>query len=260
MAATTFLSIALWWLGQEAEGLRASEQALDLARESNHPFSIAFCLSILARLHMLRGDAPKAWELASQAAKISDEQVFPVWGATATIVSGWAEAQLDDDRTKGLQKMRAGIRAYAGLGSRLSGPLYEALLLELEDDGQSDLALERIRKIRRTAEASEGLGDYVELMRIEAAVLRRSGDLEGAEQELRTALARATEMSALAWLVRIALDLGEVLLETGRGEEGLALVERAAGRVDPAVGSPILDRMVSQFKKTCESVGLNLSL
>ena len=260
MAATTFLSIALWWLGQEAEGLRASEQALDLARESNHPFSIAFCLSILARLHMLRGDAPKAWELASQAAKISDEQVFPVWGATATIVSGWAEAQLDDDRTKGLQKMRAGIRAYAGLGSRLSGPLYEALLLELEDDGPSDLALERIRKIRRTAEASEGLGDYVELMRIEAAVLRRSGDLEGAEQELRTALARATEMSALAWLVRIALDLGEVLLETGRGEEGLALVERAAGRVDPAVGSPILDRMVSQFKKTCESVGLNLSL
>ena len=256
MAATTFLAIALWWLGEEAEALRTSEQALELARKSDHPFSMAFCLSILARLHMLRGDAPKASELAAQAARISDEQLFPVWGATAAIVSGWAEAQLNDDKAEGLQKMKAGIRAYAALGSQLSAPLYEALLLDLESERQSfDLALERVRKIRHTAEVAEGLGDYVEIMRIEGAILRRSGDIEGAEQELRAALARAIDMSALAWSVRIALDLGDVLLETGRGEEGLALVGRTAGCVDAAAGSPILDRAVNRFKAACERTG-----
>jgi len=252
MAATTFLALAHWWLGKEAEALRISEEALNLAENSAHPFSMAFYKAIMARLHMLRGDAPAALKMAADAATISDEQLFPVWRATAAIVSGWAHAKLDSDKRMGVQQMKAGIRAYAELGSQLSAPLYEALLLELElelDEVDPPSALSKIHSICERAQESEGLGDYTELMRIEGAILRRSGRHDDAEGQLRAALARADEMSARAWGVRIALELGDLLLETGRATDGLALVERNASHVDAVTGSPILDAAVRDFKE-----------
>jgi class 3 adenylate cyclase/tetratricopeptide (TPR) repeat protein len=249
MAATTFLASSLWWLGDEAEALRTADRALMLAEASKHPFSMAFCLSILARLHMLRADAPAASALAARAAEISEEQLFPVWGATAAIISGWAEAKASGGAPAGVDKMRAGLRAYAGVGAQLSAPVYRALLLDLEGESADPArALAEIRAIRAAAEASRGLGDYVEMMRVEATLLRRAGDLEAAEQTFRQALARATEMSAFAWAMRTALDFGELLLQLGRAEEAHSLVAEYAAHVRPAPGSPILDLSVREFK------------
>ncbi|MEZ5935806.1 MAG: AAA family ATPase [Alphaproteobacteria bacterium] len=248
MAATTFLAISLWWLGEEVQALQRADEALDLAERSEHPFSLAFCLSILARMHMLRGDAAAALRFAERAEHLSEQQLFPVWGATAAIVGGWARHQQQSDAALGLAQMRAGLDAYAQIGSGLSAPLYRALLLDQECTSlEPGEALARIRAIREDATRSEGLGDIAEIMRIEARCLERAGDRDGARRALRAALERANAMQSRAWAVRIALDLGHLLTLDDREEDAIALVRACAAEVDTVEDSPFLSEAVKQF-------------
>lgn len=248
MAATTFLAISLWWLGEEVEALRRAADALELAEQSDHPFSLAFCLSILARMHMLRGDPAAAAPLAGRAERLSEQQLFPVWGATAAIVSGWASSQTKGQEASGLAKMRAGLQAYTEIGSGLSAPLYRAMLLQLESESlDAKEALSRIRAMHHEATVAEGLGDIAEMMRIEAFCLERAGDVEGALHGFQAALDRAKEMNAHAWAVRIALDLGRLLALDGREQDAITLVRECAKKVDAADGSPYLSHAVKQF-------------
>lgn len=252
MAATTFLAISLWWLGEEGEALKRAADALDLAEQSDHPFSLAFCLSILARMHMLRGDVAAAASLAGRAERLSEQQLFPVWGATAAIVAGWARSQKTGEEEAGLAKMRAGLQAYTEIGSGLSAPLYRAILLTLEGERlETTEALSSIRAIQQDATVSEGLGDIVEMMRIEACCVERSGDVEGALRAFQAALDRAKEMKARAWAVRIALDLGRLLADDGRDDDAITLVRECASAVEAVDGSPYLMHAVKQFIDAC---------
>jgi predicted ATPase len=84
------LSYVLWCLGYPEQGLERSRQALALARELSHPFSLAFALSYAALLHHLRRSAPAAWDAAQSAIALSTEQGFPMFVLMGTLVKSSA--------------------------------------------------------------------------------------------------------------------------------------------------------------------------
>lgn len=77
-----FLSViapVLWLLGYPDQALKRSEEALVLAQELAHPFSLAFTLCLAAWIHQNRREGQAAQERAEAAITLSTEQGFPFW-------------------------------------------------------------------------------------------------------------------------------------------------------------------------------------
>ena len=63
-------------------------EALTLAQQLSHPFSLAWALSQAARLHYLRREGQTAQGHTEAQIVLSGEQGFPYWLAVGTIVRG----------------------------------------------------------------------------------------------------------------------------------------------------------------------------
>ena len=85
---------ALWLLGYPDQALKRSREALTLARELSHSFSLGFALAFAAaELHQFRREGQAAQECAEAAARLSTEHEFPVVLAAGTILPGLRVSQ-----------------------------------------------------------------------------------------------------------------------------------------------------------------------
>ena len=74
-------------------GPAAEPEALTLAQELAHPFSLAYALYFAAMLHQFRREAQPTQERAEALMALAGEQGFAQWLARGTIMRGWALAE-----------------------------------------------------------------------------------------------------------------------------------------------------------------------
>jgi predicted ATPase len=127
-------ALALWHLGYPDQALRRNQEALSLAQELSHPYSLAYALSLSAQLHQSRWDGPLTQEWAEATITVCTEQGFPYWLAQGTIFRGWALAE-QGQRGEGMAQLREGLAAYQALGAELIRPYHLALLAEAAGKG-----------------------------------------------------------------------------------------------------------------------------
>ena len=142
--ASRYAAWALWLLGYPDQALQRSHEALTLAQELSHPFSLACCPDSVLPCSISsagRGRPPKSgprppWRSAT-------EQGFPFWVAWGTILRGWALAEQGHE-AEGMAQMRQGLAAYRATGQRSFRPYYLALLAEAYGQGgQAEEGLQR---------------------------------------------------------------------------------------------------------------------
>jgi hypothetical protein len=75
-------------LGYPDQALQRSQEALTLARELAHPFSLAYALFFAAVLHQLRREWHLAQERADAGLALGTEQGFALFVAGATTFRG----------------------------------------------------------------------------------------------------------------------------------------------------------------------------
>ena len=114
-------------LGYPDQALEKSHEALTLAQELSHPFSLAFALYFAAGLHQLRREGQAAQERAEAAIALSTEQGFPVLVGAGTILRGWALAE-QGQREEGIAQIRQGLAAWRATGAELLRPYFLALV------------------------------------------------------------------------------------------------------------------------------------
>jgi predicted ATPase len=120
----------LWHLGYPDQALTRSQEALTLAQELAHPFSLALALDYAAMLHQFRREAYAARERAEAAMALCTEHGFAYDLAWATIIRGWAlTAQGQQD--EGLIQIREGLAALQATRGEVRLPYYLALLAEV---------------------------------------------------------------------------------------------------------------------------------
>jgi hypothetical protein len=85
-----FLSFTLWLLGYPDQALSRAHEALALARNVAHPFSLAFALHLVALVHQFRREAHATLELAEAAMALCQEQGFAYLLANGTRFRDWA--------------------------------------------------------------------------------------------------------------------------------------------------------------------------
>ncbi len=76
------------FLGYPDQALTRSQEALRLAHELGHPFSLVYALSFATWLHLYRGEGRIAQERAEALIALASEHGFALYGAQGTIQRG----------------------------------------------------------------------------------------------------------------------------------------------------------------------------
>jgi predicted ATPase/class 3 adenylate cyclase/ribosomal protein L40E len=172
-------ALILWSLGYPDRALNKSHEALNLARELSHPYSLANTLACSALLHQIRREAQLTQGRAEAAVTLSIEQGFPFWLAWGTILQGWALAE-QGQREEGVAQIRQGLTAYRAIGGEMMRSQFLALLAEGHGNmGQADEGLivlaEALASVDKTGER-----------RWEAELYRLRGELTLLQQQTPT--------------------------------------------------------------------------
>jgi predicted ATPase len=86
-----------WLLGYPDQALARLHEALALAHELSHPYSLAYARYWAAMVSQLRRDRLAVREQAEATLALATSQGFPQWAAHGMILRGWALAMQDQD-------------------------------------------------------------------------------------------------------------------------------------------------------------------
>ena len=114
VVARTASGILLWQCGKLEQAIDRVEEALEVARQIGHPYSIAYALHHNGLLALYRGRFEEARDWTRELAVVSEENDYPVWRTLSTVCEGVATSYLGDPET-GLTMTEKGIELYHGL-------------------------------------------------------------------------------------------------------------------------------------------------
>jgi len=145
VACRAYAAQTLWLLGYPEQALARLHDALALAHELSHPYSLAFAQWLAAIVSQFRRDVPAVHEQAEAAVALSTEQGFSLWAALGTSSRGWALAMRGQGE-EGMAQVRQGITSYRVTGAVLFVPYFCTLLADVSahlghtEDGLQALA------------------------------------------------------------------------------------------------------------------------
>src|SRR6185369_1119302 len=110
-----------WALGYSDQALKRNHEALTLAEEMSHPFSLAMALHFSAALHCRRGEVQIVQERAKGLIALATEQGFSYRAAAGTILWGWVLSEQGQGE-EGILQIHKGLAALRATGAGISEP------------------------------------------------------------------------------------------------------------------------------------------
>jgi class 3 adenylate cyclase/predicted ATPase len=211
----------LWCLGYPDQGLTRSQEAVTLAQQMAHPFSLSFALGSAAMFHQLCREERCTQERAEAAMTLAREQGFPYWMAVGSLMRGWALAQQGQAR-EGIAQLTQGLTAYHATGAGVLRPYLLALLAEAHgtlrepEPGLTALA-EALTLVETTGERL----CEPELYRLKGALLLQhdSNNEDEAEACFHQAIRIARSQQAKSFELRTATSLARLWHQQGKRQE-----------------------------------------
>ncbi|HEV2775839.1 MAG TPA: AAA family ATPase [Solirubrobacteraceae bacterium] len=209
------LAYTLWHLGRREEAERRADEALRIAAELEHPFSLAYALNFASWLAIDSGNEPRALVLTEQLAGLADEQRLGFMQPMGTILRGWASVH-DGRAAEGIAMVGEGLDTYRRSGQPLYMPWALGLL------GRMCLAARRLELARAALTEALDVVETTEQRVLEAELHGLMGELVLAEADDHAAAERH-----FARALRVARRQGAVVLE----RRAVARLERWCGSV-----------------------------
>jgi TOMM system kinase/cyclase fusion protein len=221
-----YAGVTLWLLGYPDQALQRSHEALTLARELAHPFSLGFALAFAAWLHYFRREGQLTQERAEATMALGAEQGFGVYAAMGRIFRGWALAQQYPESgarqgqvEEGMAQMQQGLAAWRATGAVVFQPYGLALLAEASAQaGQHEAGLTLLAEaLALTNDKGERRWE-AELYRLKGELLLARSPEHDAEAEtcFRQALDIARRQQAKSWELRAAMSLARLWQRHGK--------------------------------------------
>jgi predicted ATPase len=226
-ASLLLLSWDLWFLGYPDQSLARVSEALALAQDLGHPYTVAFAHYMTSVVHLLRGDADRALESAEKSFQVSQEQRFSLYAILSRISRGRAVGdlgRLEEARTEvalGLDEARRN-----GVGFML--PMMDSWLAGIHAKaGEQERALSIVERALANIGNVTGRAWESELHRQRAQILMEldPSKMREAESHLRKSVEVARSQSAKSLELRAATSLAELWRAQGRQDEARALLE-----------------------------------
>jgi len=218
LSALAYDACCLWCLGHADQALARSQEALELARRLDHPFSSADAICYAGCLmNDFRGDWQAFHEYAEELYALATDKVAG-WVGMATRFRGEALAMLGHSKA-GIELMQQGSldqrpdadRCYhSGTLGRLAAALADAGRLE---DGLSTLEA-ALSFVEQTGERYY----KAELHRLRADLQMKAGCIDAAEATFLDAIEVARSQRAKSWELRATVSLCRLWQQRGHQE------------------------------------------
>jgi predicted ATPase len=227
VASLLLLSWDLWILGRPYRSLVRVSEALALAQDLGHPYTIAFAHYMTSVVHLLRGDAARAFESAEKSLEMSKEQRFSLYVILARISRGRAVGDLGrlgearDEIALGLDEARRN-----GVG--FMRPMMDSWLADMHAKaGENESALSIVEGALANIGDVTGRSWEAELHRQKAQILVALNPSRGGEAEshLKKSIEVARGQNAKSLELRAATSLAELWRTQGNSDEARALLE-----------------------------------
>jgi DNA-binding SARP family transcriptional activator/predicted ATPase len=239
-SALAYHACCLWCLGYPEQALERSQEAVALARELAHPFSLADVLCYAGCMfHAMRRDGPALQDDAEELMRLSKE-VLPAWWGTGASFRGEALVNLGQVQ-EGMAQIREGMAAFRSLGGRcnFTGTL-RSLAEAQARAGQPEEGLDTLAEaLALVAETGERHSE-AELYRVQAELLLLQRDEAGAEASLLTAIEVARRQQAKSWELRATTSLTRLWQAQDRTEEARRMLAEVYGWFTEGFDTPDL--------------------
>jgi class 3 adenylate cyclase/tetratricopeptide (TPR) repeat protein len=216
-----------WHLGRLDHALKGAEQALSLAREVSHPFSIALALAYLAMLHQFRREPQAALKTAEKARSLCQEYRFDYYGAWSALVRAWAIAE-QGRIEEGISAYDAALKEFRETGAGLRMPHYLGMLAGIHREAGDRAA--GLRVVSEAAQIAERNNEnwcdaMLELERGELLLLDPSAEARGeADAAFKHAIDIATDQSAKTLELRARVARARLCAAKGEGRKAFDML------------------------------------
>ncbi len=231
VSCLSWLSWALYFLGYPDQALQRSDEAVAVARQLSHPFSLAVALATASILHSYILDVDGMQELAEEAIEICREKRFFFWLGVASAFRGLALAWRGE-YDEGISQMREGDQIWCSTGAIIGQSAYLIVLAEVL--GNMGQAVEGMGVLEEAIEMVDRSGEMyyaAELYRIKGDLILKLSDENQAEAEacFREAIEVARKQQAKSLELRAATSLSGLLSRQGRRDEARKLLMDICG-------------------------------
>ena len=222
-------SYAAWTLcvrGYPDQAFHQEQEALRLAQELAHPFTLAASLEGAARLHQVRREGQAAQAQAEAAMTMASQHGFVQMLTLDKCLRGWALAAQGQGEA-GITQMHEGLVGLGAIGIELYRGYQLMQLAEVYGrEGQAEEGLRVLAETRAAIPHGEGRFFEAELSRLEGELLLgRTGEHDAeAETCFRQALDIARRQQAKAWELRAAMSLSRLWQQQGKRAEAYELL------------------------------------
>jgi class 3 adenylate cyclase/predicted ATPase len=216
----------LWLLGYPEQALARLHEALVLAHELSHPFTLAYARCTAAFGYQFRREVAAVHEQADAAVTLSTAQGLPFFAALGTSLHGWALA-IQGQGEEGLAQVRQGLAAWRATGAALAVPYMCTLLADVcAHLGHPADGLQALAEADTLMEQHDERWWEAEVYRLRGVVLLRQPGTPPAEAEtcFQRTLDVARRQEAKSLELRAAMSLTRLWQQQGKQAEARALL------------------------------------
>jgi class 3 adenylate cyclase/predicted ATPase len=219
----------LWTLGYPDRALARSQEALTLARQLSHAYSLGFALHYNAMLHKWRREVRLVQVRAEAVIALSNEHGFARWLAGGMIRRGWALAA-QGLAEEGIVQLHHGLATWRQMGGELGLPNILAILAEAYGKGgRAEEGLGVLAEALATAHKNAEHHYEAELYRLKGELLLQRAlersDLPTAARQTAQVAVEATQIASLRTEAEICFRQA---LDVARRQHAKSLELRAA--------------------------------
>jgi DNA-binding SARP family transcriptional activator/tetratricopeptide (TPR) repeat protein len=190
---------AHWLLGHSNEALSSCQEAIELARAIDHPYSLAVALAYGSITHQMRHDTRELNEAVAELRELCDRYGFAYYREWALVLDGWSRAD-----GSGIDLARQGISNLRSQGSFARMPYWLSLVADVfARTHRPDQARSALDAAIATGHAHDDVWWLPEVMRMRAAY---DGE-QAAVARLRSAAQMASAHGSIELLRRCEQDL-----------------------------------------------------
>jgi predicted ATPase/DNA-binding winged helix-turn-helix (wHTH) protein len=216
---------AVWLLGYPDQALQIIEDALIMATELSHPYSLWLALMAAIWIHHQRGDRQAAQDRVENLRVLATEQAHRRWIRTATFLQGWLMVERGQWE-RGIAQMRQGeseLVIEARQQTYYATLVAQACLKGGQTEQAHSVLTKELERVRDT-----GVRYYeAELHRIKGEVLlRRSASSRNeAETCFHTAIDLSHDQGAKSLELRAIMSLSDLWQKQGKKEKARQMLQ-----------------------------------
>jgi predicted ATPase len=221
-----FAARALWFLGYPDQGLVRLHEAVTLAQQSAHPFSLCLAWHSVALCHQYRREVRATQERAEAIINLATEQELPWLKGQGSMLRGWVLTHQGLGE-EGIEHMHQGLTAFRATGAELAQPYFLALLAEAHrSTGDLSSGLDVLNEALTLVDTTGERWYESEIYRLKGELLLQqfSDDQAEAETCFHHALEIARTQQAKSFELRAATSLARLWQQQGKRQEAYDLL------------------------------------